>query len=97
MAFEDDESRMPASDERSEELHTKRHPGSDVWHSRGMVFAMLFGVMGALAIPLLILSPAFTLREKWFWSIVAALYTSLLLTLTGGLIYWFWMTALEAF
>ena len=49
-----------------------------IYH-KWVVLCMLFGVLGALGIPLLIKSPCFTRLEKWFWSIVIVLYTLLLL------------------
>lgn len=43
--------------------------------SRPLVFGILFGVTGAIGLPLLWFSPAFTRNEKWLWSIVNTLYT----------------------
>lgn len=43
--------------------------------SRPLIFGMLFGVTGALGLPLLWFSPVFTRKEKWLWSIVNGLYT----------------------
>lgn len=43
--------------------------------SRPLIFGMLFGVTGALGLPLLWYSPVFTRKEKWLWSIINMLYT----------------------
>lgn len=43
--------------------------------NRPLVLGILFGVTGALGLPLLWYSPAFTRKEKWLWSIVNSLYT----------------------
>lgn len=43
--------------------------------SRPLIFGMLFGVTGALGLPLLWTSPVFTRKEKWLWSLINILYT----------------------
>lgn len=48
---------------------------SGIGSSRPLVFGILFGVTGALGLPLLWGSPAFSRKEKWVWSIINCLYT----------------------
>ncbi len=43
--------------------------------SRPLIFALLFGVTGVLGLPILWYSPAFSVKEKWLWSIINTLYT----------------------
>ncbi len=49
--------------------------------NRPLIFAMLFGVTGALGLPLLWYSPAFSRREKWIWSIINCIYTAALIAI----------------
>ena len=56
--------------------------------SRGLILAMLFGVTGFLGIPVLCMSPSFSRTEKVVWSIVVTIYTSVLIAITGGIIWW---------
>ena len=51
------------------------HASEGISSNRPLVFGILFGVTGALGLPLLWYSPAFTRKEKWLWSIVNSLYT----------------------
>jgi hypothetical protein len=59
------------------------------YYSRIAVFIAIFLVAGALAIPLLLLSPAFTRKGKLVWSIVAVVYTALVVLAMV------WMTEFE--
>lgn len=54
---------------------------SSISANRPLVFAILFGVTGALGLPLLWFSPAFSRSEKWLWTIVNTLYTAGLLAI----------------
>jgi hypothetical protein len=56
--------------------------------SRGMVLAILFGVTGALGIPLLWMSNRFSLAERIFWSIVVIFYTTALVGVTAAIVMW---------
>ena len=60
------------------EVAVSEGPGESsegITHNRPLVFAILFGVTGALGLPLLWFSPAFTTTEKWLWSTINILYT----------------------
>ena len=59
-----------------------------VTDSRGMVLLILFGVTGALGIPLLWMNKNFSLIERIFWSIVVILYTTLLVGVTAAIVMW---------
>ena len=56
--------------------------------SRGMVLVILFGVTGALGIPLLWVSSKFSFAERVFWSIVVIIYTSALVGVTAAIVMW---------
>lgn len=58
------------------ESNSASAPSEGITSNRPLVFAILFGVTGALGLPLLWFSPAFTRQEKWLWSIVNSLYTA---------------------
>ena len=64
------------------ELTSTPPPRVPWYYSRITVFIAIFLVAGALAIPLLLLSPAFTRRGKLVWSIVAVVYTALVILAT---------------
>ena len=59
-----------------------------VAESRGMVLAILFGVTGALGIPLLWMGNRFSLVEKIFWSVVVIIYTTALVGVTAAIVMW---------
>ena len=59
-----------------------------VAESRGMVLAILFGVTGALGIPLLWMSNRFSFAERIFWSIVVIMYTTALVGVTAAIVMW---------
>lgn len=56
--------------------------------SRRMILIVLFGATGVLGLPLLWLSPAFSMSEKIAWSILNSIYTSLLIAAAGAVCYW---------
>ena len=56
--------------------------------NRKVILAMLFFVTGALGLPLLWLSPAFTATEKVIWSLVTLVYTLMLIGLCVAICYW---------
>lgn len=56
--------------------------------SKAAVLVILFAVTGALGLPLLCWSPAFSRSAKWFWSIVVILYTILLVGITAAVVWW---------
>lgn len=60
------------------------------YYTRVMVFIFLFAVAGALALPLLWLSPAFRAGEKIFWSIVAVVYTAIAVALIVIMFLYMW-------
>ena len=53
-----------------------------------MVLAILFGVTGALGLPLLWMSTKFSLVERIFWSLVVILYTTALVGVTAAIVMW---------
>jgi sterol desaturase/sphingolipid hydroxylase (fatty acid hydroxylase superfamily) len=61
---------------------------NELLNSKGKVLMIAFGVMGFLAIPLIIKSPAFSSFEKWGWSTLVTLWTLLLFFLAGLTLYW---------
>lgn len=46
-----------------------------VLHSRPLILGLLFGVMAILGLPLLWYSPAFSRKEKFWWSLAIVFYT----------------------
>ena len=60
------------------------------YYARVTVFALIFLVAGAFALPVLWLSPAFSVRGKVLWSIVATVYTviAVLLLLCMNRVVW---------
>jgi hypothetical protein len=56
--------------------------------SRGMVLVILFGVTGALGIPLLWVNKRFSLAARIFWSIVVLFYTTALVGVTAAIVMW---------
>ncbi len=56
--------------------------------SRFLVLATLFGVTGALGLPLLWMSPAFSRFHKAVWSVVVLAYTSVLIGGTWAIVVW---------
>ena len=56
--------------------------------SKGMVLAILFGVTGALGIPLLWVNGKFSLAERLFWSLVVIIYTTALVGVTAAIVMW---------
>lgn len=52
--------------------------------NRPLILGVLFGVTGAIGLPLLWFSPSFTSKEKWLWSLVNILYTLLLVGLAAA-------------
>ncbi len=61
---------------------------SSMLQSRSAVLAMLFLVTGAVGIPLLWMSPSFSFGERIFWSILTLAYTTALLLIAGGIVWW---------
>jgi len=55
---------------------------------RTTVIVLILFVSGALTIPLVIQSPAFSRVEKWCWSIFAALYTGAMLFILFAFTLW---------
>ncbi len=53
-----------------------------------MVLAILFGVTGALGMPLLWMSTKFSLAERIFWSIAVITYTTALVGVTAAIVMW---------
>lgn len=56
--------------------------------NRIIVFSILFGVTGALGLPLLWFSKHFTGPEKLVWSLLVVLYTASLVAGTLGICWW---------
>ena len=61
---------------------------SELLQSRWIILGTLFGITGALGLPFLWISPAFTTKEKWIWSLVNTLYTAVLIGLTIMILMW---------
>ena len=59
-----------------------------VAESKGMVLVVLFGVTGALGIPLLWVNKKFSLAERIFWSLVVIIYTTALVGVTAAIVMW---------
>ena len=59
-------------------------------HSRGAVLAILFLVTGAIGIPLLWMNPNFSTTERIVWSIVATIYTAILIGIVVAVLMWSW-------
>ena len=76
-----DASLPPVVDRNSEQPN--RSNENPLFHSRGLILGLLFGVLAILGLPLLWYSPVFSRGEKWFWSLVIVLYTLLLLGITA--------------
>jgi hypothetical protein len=60
------------------------------YYSRSGVFILIFLVAGALAAPLLWRSTAFSTKEKMIWSLVAILYTALVIALIIWMALFIW-------
>ncbi|MEQ1826122.1 MAG: hypothetical protein ABL921_09250 [Pirellula sp.] len=56
--------------------------------SKRTILAILFFVTGFLGLPLLWLSPAFTVMEKWVWSIVNVIYTLAMIAACAAICWW---------
>ncbi len=56
--------------------------------NRWAVLGTLFFVTGALGLPLLWVSPAFSRLHKLFWSMLVLLYTGALCGLTWAIVVW---------
>ena len=56
--------------------------------SRLAILATLFCVTGALGLPLLWMSPAFSRLHKWIWSAIVLAYTSALIGGTWAIMVW---------
>lgn len=59
-------------------------------NSRGMVLALLFGVLGVLGLPILWISRAFDRREKIFWSVIVTIYTLILVAIAVASLWYAW-------
>lgn len=68
-------------------VQVKSSVGS-VAESKGMVLVILFGVTGALGIPLLWINKKFSLAERIFWSLVVIIYTTALVGVTAAIVMW---------
>ena len=64
--------------------NSSRPEENSLLHSRSLIFGLLFGVTGALGLPLLWYSPAFNRKEKWLWSLVNVVYTAVLVLIAVG-------------
>ena len=58
--------------------------------SRVIIFGLLFGVTGALGLPILWLSNNFTGLEKALWTLIVTAYTLFLIVGTLGICWWAW-------
>jgi len=67
---------------------TSKSGMSSLTQSRTMVLAILFGVTGALGIPLLWMNTPFSTAERIFWSIAVTIYTAALVGITGAIVVW---------
>lgn len=71
--------RSPRADARQGTVASGQDGG--MMRNRPLILAVLFGVSGALGLPLLWYSPSFSTKEKWLWSIAIIVYTLLLVGL----------------
>ena len=78
----------PPADRLTAKVSQKRSSGSALTESRSMVLLILFGVTGALGIPLLWINKRFSLIEKLFWSAMVLIYTSLLVGFAAWVVMW---------
>lgn len=60
--------------------------------NRPLILGILFGVMAVLGLPLLWYSPAFSRKEKFWWSIAITFYTLVLAAIAAAA----WMLAYNA-
>jgi len=58
--------------------------------SRLLIFVLIFAVTGFLGLPILWMSPSFSRFEKYFWSVVNILYTSILMAICVAICFWAW-------
>ena len=63
-------------------------PVSNLLQNRGAVLVMLFGVTGALALPLLWMNKRFTDGQRLFWAFVVTIYTIVLIAIVGWICLW---------
>ena len=68
----------------------KPGPLEQILSSRLLIFVLLFAVTGFLGLPILWMSPSFSKLEKYFWSVVNILYTSILIAICLAICYWAW-------
>lgn len=80
--------------DQSEPAATEKNP---LLHSRGLILGLLFGVTGALGLPLLWYSPVFGRNEKWLWSLVNIIYTLALILVAFGAIWFAWSKSTSAY
>ncbi len=74
---------------------------SSLWNvamqSRRTVLLTLFLITGALGLPLLWYSPAFSSAEKTVWSAAVMAYTAALVGFTAAVVYWCYRVIVESF
>lgn len=63
-------------------------PVTDLVQNRGAVLAMLFGVTGALGLPLLWMNKRFTDGQRLFLAFVVTIYTIVLIAIVGWICLW---------
>ncbi len=78
----------PVSPSRATTAGQAKSGMASVAESKGMVLAILFGVTGALGIPLLWVNKKFSLGERIFWSLVVTIYTTALVGVTAAIVMW---------
>ena len=74
---------------------SKPGPIGQLLNSRLLIFVMLFGVTGFLGLPILWISPSFSRLEKYFWSVVNILYTTVLIILCVVICWWAYIRIVE--
>ena len=74
---------------------SKLGPMGQLLNSRLLIFVMLFGVTGFLGLPILWMSPSFSRLEKYFWSVVNILYTTVLIILCVVICWWAYTRIVE--
>ena len=61
-----------------------------------LVLGILFFVTGAVGLPLLWSSPAFSVCSKWIWTVIVTIYTILLIAIVIAIVWWAYSTIVNA-
>lgn len=61
---------------------------SGILENRKAIIVMLFGITGVLGLPLLWLSPKFSVNEKLIYSVAVTFYTAVLIGIAVAAVWW---------